>query len=94
MINQNDRKKKQAKVGLFGDYIDGADAMLVYGVDSDNEDMGISQKQVPQPQRKKSNSSKKAKEMKTVGSKAQLEKNVVVPDKAKKPDSKEDETED
>ena len=35
MINQ---KKKQAAVGLFGDYIDGEDAMLVYDVDSDAEE--------------------------------------------------------
>ena len=27
--------KKKPAVGLFGDYVDGADAMLVYDVDSD-----------------------------------------------------------
>lgn len=37
MINQ---KKKEASVGLFGDYVDGADAMLVYDVDSDAEEHG------------------------------------------------------
>jgi hypothetical protein len=34
-INQ---KKKQPAVGLFGDYIDGEDAMLVYDVDSDADE--------------------------------------------------------
>ena len=29
------KHKKAPEVGLFGDYIDGDDAMLVYDVDSD-----------------------------------------------------------
>lgn len=87
MINQDDgsKKKKAAKVGLFGDYIDGADAMLVYDVDSEAEENGLLVRK--QSLRK----NKKLKSSKSQGSSSSqiqkslsndstpLEKNIVVP---------------
>ena len=37
-------KKKAPEVGLFGDYVNGQDAMLVYDVDSDEDENGHSNK--------------------------------------------------
>lgn len=76
MINQDDgsKKKKAAKVGLFGDYIDGADAMLVYDVDSEAEENGLLVRKQSLRKNKKLKSSKSLSNDSTP-----LEKNIVVP---------------
>ena len=76
MINQDDgsKKKKAAKVGLFGDYIDGADAMLVYDVDSEAEENGSLVRKQSLRKNKKLKSSKSLPNDSTP-----LEKNIVVP---------------
>jgi len=87
------KKKKAAKVGLFGDYIDGADAMLVYDVDSDAEEQSklIRKSSVRSSKSKK----EKKKEPSNLTKQVQMEKNIVVPDdKKREENSKEEDTED
>ena len=76
-------RRKAPEVGLFGDYVDGQDAMLVYDVDSDAEDYGkVVQKKKKNPKTTKKSASTPVVERDQFLAVPGTERNVVVPDES------------
>ena len=79
--------KKKPAVGLFGDYIDGEDAMLVYDVDSD-ADSHEARKQPKKPKSKKSNKRLHQNPVEDSAERS-LQRNIVMPREEDKQDGEE-----